>query len=236
MGKSDIPADWLNLGLRTDYIGKADGIIGLPSKDAELFREDITAYEPAVLAAAENNKKAGLTLNDDAGNGFTVARNDNVLNVRVANKGFDAHTFTVTAQLANGQTAQEAIVLKGITDKDNHDGELAIPVENLAGIDGPNTPVELMITNEDGEKVFTEIYQIPVLDYTKTEAKKVLAELPKAKVKPEEKKKVEKLLAPVAEPAPSTTAKPSPTPTPTTKVTPRPKPAPAPVTATRRAV
>lgn len=233
VGKSNIPADWSNLGMRTEYIGKADGIIGLPSEDAELFREDISAYELSVLAAAENNKKAGLTLNDDAGNGFVTARTDNVLNVRVENKGFDAHSFTVKADLANGETAEGTINLKGITDKDNHVDDLEIRVKNLAGITGPNTPVDVAVFNEDDEKVFSETYQIPVLDYTKDEAEEVLAELPKAEVTPEEKRKVEQLLVPVAQPAPMSTPTPSPASTATTKVTPRPKPAPAPVTETR---
>ena len=50
---------------------------------------------------------------------------------------------------------------------------------------------------------------------------------------PEEKRKVEQLLKPVAQPAPMSTPTPSPASTATTKVTPRPKPAPAPVTETR---
>ena len=233
VGQSNIPADWSNLGMRTQYIGKADGIIGLPNEEAELFREDISAYELAVLAAAENNKKAGLTLNDDAGNGFVTARTDNVLNVRVENKGFDAHTFKVQVDLANGESAEELIDLKGITDKYNHVGDLAIPVVNLGGIEGPHSPVEVTVTNEDGEKVFTETYRIPVLDYTKDEAEEVLAELPKAEVTPEEKKKVEQLLVPVAQPTPVSTTAPSSVPAAATKVTPRPKPAPAPVTETR---
>ena len=91
--------------------------------------------------------------------------------------------------------------------------------------------------NQANKAVFNETFQIPVLDYTKPEAEKVLSELPTADVKPEEKKKVEQVLRPIAQaPATSTpppTPTPNPAPEPTVTVTPRPKPAPAPVTETR---
>ncbi|OFL90932.1 hypothetical protein HMPREF2734_02685 [Corynebacterium sp. HMSC055D05] len=237
VGKSVIPADWDNLTLRSSHIGKAAGIIGLPNKKPELVHEDISAYELAVLAAAEHNHEAGLSLNRDAGNGIALTHPNNALNVRVENQGFDAHTFKVEARWGNGQTAEKSIDLAGILNEENHAANLAIPLEDLSGVSGAKTPIEVTVRNQANKAVFNETFQIPVLDYTKPEAEKVLSELPTADVKPEEKKKVEQVLRPIAQaPATSTpppTPTPKPAPKPTVTVTPRPKPAPAPVTETR---
>lgn len=235
VGQSTIPADWKNLVLRSNYIGKADGIIGVTHEHDQLAEEDLTVYELAVLAAADNNLKAGALLIDDAHNGIVLHHPNNALNVRVENKGIDAHTFTVEARWGNGKSARKDIALAGIADKDNYAGDLAIPMQDLAGVKGPNTPVELSVKNQNGETVFDETFRVPVLDLTKQEAEKVLKDLPSAKVNKEEQKKVEQVLRPVVQPPEPSTSAPSPAPTPkeTVTVTPTPKPAPAPVTQTR---
>lgn len=235
VGQSTIPADWKNLVLRSNYIGKADGIIGVTHEHDHLAEEDLTVYELAVLAAADNNLKAGALLIDDAHNGIVLNHPNNAVNVRVENKGIDAHTFTVEARWGNGKSARKDIALAGIADKDNYAGDLAIPMQDLAGVKGPNTPVELSVKNQNGETVFDETFRVPVLDLTKQEAEKVLKDLPSAKVNKEEQKKVEQVLRPVVQPPAPTTSAPSPAPTPkeTVTVTPTPKPAPAPVTQTR---
>ena len=226
---------WLDHdGISTEET-KADGIIGVTHEHDQLAEEDLTVYELAVLAAADNNLKAGALLIDDAHNGIVLHRPNNALNVRMENKGIDAHTFTVEARWGNGKSARKDIALAGIADKDNYAGDLAIPMQDLAGVQGPNTPVELSVKNQNGETVFDETFRVPVLDLTKQEAEKVLKDLPAADVSKEEQKKVEQVLRPVVQPPAPTTSAPSPAPTPkeTVTVTPTPKPAPAPVTQTR---
>lgn len=229
VGKSNIPADWDNLVFRSNYIGRAEGIVGLPDAEERVVREDMSVYELALAASESHNKEAGLTLNDEAGNSIVVGRDDNEINVRVQNKGFDAHTFTVTAHWGNGQEVSREIPLPGMPDKKNHIRDLALPLQNLDGVTGPNTPIELVVTNQSNERVFAEIYEIPVADYTQAEAKKVLAELPAANADQDRKNHVEERLRPVAAPNASASQNSAAA----TKVAPRPKPAPEPVTETR---
>ena len=208
---------WLDHdGISTEET-KADGIIGVTHEHDQLAEEDLTVYELAVLAAADNNLKAGALLIDDAHNGIVLHHPNNALNVRVENKGIDAHTFTVEARWGNGKSAHKDIALAGIADKDNYAGDLAIPMQDLAGVKGPNTPVELSVKNQNGETVFDETFRVPVLDLTKQEAEKVLKDLPSAKVNKEEQKKVEQVLRPVVQPPAPTTSAPSPAAAPVTQ-------------------
>ncbi|OFO35007.1 hypothetical protein HMPREF3048_07160 [Corynebacterium sp. HMSC075D04] len=155
VGKSVIPADWDNLTLRSSHIGKAAGIIGLPNKKPELVHEDISAYELAILAAAEHNHEAGLSLNRDAGNGIALNHPNNALNVRVENQGFDAHTFKVEARWGNGQTVGKSIDLAGILNEENLAANLAVPLNDLSGVSGAKTPIEVTVRNQANKAVST---------------------------------------------------------------------------------
>lgn len=224
IGQANIEPDWQNLAFRTSHIGKADGIVGLPDASSELIEEDITAYELAVLAAEENNGRAGLTTDDRVagGNGVVVGRPTNKVTVNVKNKGLDPHTFKVKALWGDGQSKQETIALKGILDRENSNRNLAIDLGSLPGVKGAKMPVEFVVTNEKNQEVFRETFRFPVLDYTPAEAQKVLEEVKKdPAIKPEEKQRARDRLEPVAEstPTPTPTAtKPIPTRTTSTPI------------------
>lgn len=112
------------------------------------------------------------------GNGIALTHPNNALNVRVESHGFDAHTFKVETRWGNGQTAQKSIDLAGILNEENHAANLTIPLEDLSGVSGATTPIEVTVRNQANRTVFNETFQISVLDYTKPEAEKVVSELP----------------------------------------------------------
>ncbi|OEY25918.1 hypothetical protein A0K93_00560 [Corynebacterium sp. BCW_4722] len=231
VGEANIPSDWANLVYRSEHIGNAEGIVGLPEQEPQVIEEDITAYELAVIAAENNNRTAGLTINDDVegGNGLVVGRDRNPVSVTVSNQGIDAHTFNVVARYDGGQTKPVAVSLAGVTDEKNHAREISIDLGPLKGIEGRETSVEFVITNEAGTAVFEREFGFPVLNYTTNEAAAVLKQVEASAKSEEEKAQARKRLQQVAEPAP--TSSPSTTTAPTTTKRPtieRPTPNPAP--------
>lgn len=220
-GPANIEPDWENLTFRTNHIGRAEGIVGLPPVSSELIEEDITAQELTILAAEENNGRAGLTTDDRVagGNGLVVGRPTNPITVKVANKGIDPHTFKVKALWGSGQSTTESVDLAGALDEERSVKDLQLDLGALAGTKGAKLPVDFVVTNQKGQEVFRESFQFPVLDYTPEEAAHVLEDV-KAdpNIADEEKQNAEDRLRPVVEanPAPSpaptsTAASPSPT-------------------------
>ena len=216
-GTYSIPADWENLKFHGKDIGKTDGVVRekfVPHVDDH---EDKDSYTLAVYAAADNNKKAGLKLDDatKGGNGVSLQKANNEVHAILDNQGIDASEFTIEAAWGAGNTyTSEPIELASVTDKANYTRNVTIPLKSMRGVSGKTMPLDLRVKNIDGKVVFEETFTLPVLDYTATEAAKVRKELEKAPNLKVEKQRIAQDLPKQPEAKPAPTTKPSPAPAP----------------------
>lgn len=172
-----IPADWSNLDLPGFNVGQG----GVTTGSGQVDSDDHDEKDPRKLAAnaaAENNKRAGFHMDTTPGgiNGVLTSRTDNVLTGTINNLGADAHEFTVVAAYPGGQRYSEKIILDGINGE-RPEATIEIPIKNASSITGPVMPVNIQIINASGERVFSDRYEVSVLDYTAEEAKQVLDEV-----------------------------------------------------------
>lgn len=217
LGTYSVPADWDNLKFHGKEIGKADGVVREKFEPHVDDHEDEDSYTLAVYSAAENNKKAGLKLDDatKGGNGISLQKQNNEVHVVLDNQGIDASEFTIEAAWGAGNTyTSKPIPLASVTDKANYTRKVAIPLKSLRGVSGKTMPLDLRVKNDAGKVVFEESFTLPVLDYTAKEAAKVRKELEKAPKLKVEKQRIAQDLPKQPEAKPATSKKPTPSPAP----------------------
>ena len=229
LGDYSVPADWESL----DFRGANKGVnvarryvedSEVQAPEPKVHNHDETVRELAIAAADKNEGKAGFELSTTDDSGIVTLRNDNVLHGKLTNLGLDAAKFTVTTRFENGGSDTQTIVAPGVL-KEGSATDVRIPVPNAAALRGPKTRVAVEIRNDKRELVYSEYFDVSVLDYTKAEADKALKELEKSNASKKTKDKARARLSVAATPKPSVTTS-SAQPAPTQKPTPSAVPAP----------
>lgn len=229
-GNYSVPADWESL----DFHGYNKGInvarryvedSEVQAPEPEIHNHDETVRELAIAAADKNEGKAGFELSTTDDSGIVTMRNDNVLHGKLTNLGLDVSKFTVTTRFENGGSDTQTIVTPGVL-KEGSTTDVRIPVPNAAALRGPKTRVAVEIRNDKRELVYSEYFDVSVLDYTKAEADKALKELENSNASKKMKDKARARLSVATTPKPSLTtssAQPVPTQKPTASAVPAPQ-------------
>lgn len=187
-----IPADWANLNLPGNNVGK--GAISVGTKgaengtggDAESGNGKTNAKphehpaEPDVEtlvrnAADEHNGKAGFrmlaTKNGDNGI-VTQLDGDNVVRGEVRNLGSTPETYTVAVDYGTGTFRKQYRLAPAQYADAAH--QVDIPIDRAAFIDSPVVPLHVTVTNSKGEQVVSDIFRLSALEYTPEEMQRVL--------------------------------------------------------------
>ena len=229
-GNYSVPADWESL----DFHGYNKGInvarryvedSEVQAPEPEIHNHDETVRELAIAAADKNEGKTGFELSTTDDSGIVTMRNDNVLHGKLTNLGLDVSKFTVTTRFENGGSDTQTIVTPGVL-KEGSTTDVRIPVPNAAALRGPKTRVAVEIRNDKRELVYSEYFDVSVLDYTKAEADKALKELENSNASKKMKDKARARLSVATTPKPSLTtssAQPVPTQKPTASAVPAPQ-------------
>ena len=173
-GEFRIAPDWENLTLTGGRLGRAIGQVTpeIPQKTEDEVRGLIK------IAADSQNGTGGFRLVDtpEKPNGVLTASRNNVVHAEISNYGTDTHEFTLEARYLN-QTWVQKVTVAGLSASE---GKLLIdvPVNPNPTHSQPTLPVEFTLFNQDGEVQYNQTLSIPVLDYTKDEIARVVAELP----------------------------------------------------------
>ena len=203
-----IPADWSNLDLPGFNIGQGNVTTGSGQLDDDDDQSEKTPRKLAENAAVANVGKAGFQMDTTASgdNGIVTASEENFATGTISNLGADAERFTLVANYPGGQRYTEEITLAGIQDK-RSEREVKIPIRNANSISGPTLPVNVQIFNHSGESVFTDRYELSVLDYTADEAERVLNDVLKSDASPQVKRMAKSKLDGVTDRAPAAATK-----------------------------
>lgn len=187
VGEWSIPSEWDNLNVKAGGIGDvsvkpADAEDDDP-KDAEKRRgPERDARELDAAAARKNDGKADFYLSDV--NSIATVRTDNQIAGTIGNRGYHDHEFTVRAfygkDLARIAPVQ-TVKVKGIGDAKEAGPEsrteVHIPILDTQRLYGAYVPVYIQVENESGEIVFSELFDISLLDYTEDELRRVSTQL-----------------------------------------------------------
>lgn len=190
-----IPADWANLNLPGNNVGK--GAISVGTKgaengtggDAESGNGKTNAKphqhpaEPDVEtlvrnAADEHKGKAGFrmlaTKNGDNGI-VTQLDGDNVVRGEVRNLGSTPETYTVAVDYGTGTFRKQYRLAPAQYADAAH--QVDIPIDRAAFIDSPVVPLHVTVTNSKGEQVVSDTFRLSALEYTPEEMQRVLREV-----------------------------------------------------------
>ena len=190
-----IPADWANLNLPGNNVGK--GAISVGTKgaengtggDAESGNGKTNAKphehpaEPDVEtlvrnAADEHKGKAGFrmlaTKNGDNGI-VTQLDGDNVARGEVRNLGSTPETYTVAVDYGTGTFRKQYRLAPAQYADAAH--QVDIPIDRAAFIDSPVVPLHVTVTNSKGEQVVSDTFRLSALEYTPEEMQRVLREV-----------------------------------------------------------
>ena len=187
VGEWSVPSEWKNLNVKAGGIGDVSVRPADPDsesdKDAEQKRGvERDARELDAAAALKNDGKADFYMADE--NSIATVRADNKVVGTVGNRGYHDHEFTVRAfygkdlsRIAPVQTVK----IKGIGDAEEAGPqsrqEIQIPIPDIQRLYGSYVPVFVQIENESGEIVFSELFDISLLDYTADELRQVSSQL-----------------------------------------------------------
>lgn len=199
-----IPSDWNHLHLANGIIGS--GVKASPDEpedivaDVKFEKEDVSADDLVVAAAAQNNYKAGFRMarGSQNDNGIVTLSGNNVLQGELLNLGSEPDTFTVEADYGVGRF-KNSYYMPGIQGK-TLVRDVDIAISPSAFINTPVVPVEITVTNSKGNQVFKDTFKVSALDYTPEEARKVLQELRATNADPELIKFAEARLSGLKEP------------------------------------
>lgn len=210
-GAYNIAPDWDNLNLVNGEIAKATGSTGVSEDPHESGHEHPRVDELVVMAAEENNGKAGIrVLGEREGikNAIIANRSDSKVHLELSNLGIDLHEFTLQVDYPGGKFRETYPVEGALSEHAKLPVE--VPIANTAGYKDSSMPVKFRVYNADGHLVAEETNEFSVLNYTTEQMDELVKEL--------EKNNSEHLQAArdtvgKKDPAKPTLAKPAPVPT-----------------------
>lgn len=187
VGEWTVPSEWDNLNVKAGGIGDVSVKPVDPDnnedKDTEQ-KHDIErdARELDAAAAHKNDGKADFYMADV--NSIATVRTDNKVVGTIGNRGYNDHEFTVRTfygkDLSRLAPVQK-VKVKGIGDAKEAGPqsrkEIQIPILDTQRLYGSYVPVFIQIENESGEVVFSELFDISLLDYTEEELRQVSNQL-----------------------------------------------------------
>lgn len=168
-GSYAVAPDWEHLDLGGKFIGRVKATAG--TDDTVSSHKDVTARELELAAAEDNDGQAGFRLIDAEVNSIITTRNDNTVTAELRNLGLDLHDFDLSVTYPGGEYS-ERIRVPGQLSADPS-VKFDIPITGVAGLKGATMPLEVRVHNADGDEVFTEHYDLSLLDYSKSEATRV---------------------------------------------------------------
>ena len=210
-GAYNIAPDWDNLNLDNGEIAKATGSTGVSEDPHESGHEHPRVDELVVMAAEENNGKAGIrVLGEREGikNAIIANRSDSKVHLELSNLGIDLHEFTLQVDYPGGKFRETYPVEGALSEQSKLSVE--VPIANTAGYKDSSMPVKFRVYNANGHLVAEETNEFSVLNYTTEQMDELVREL--------EKNNSEHLQAArdtvgKKDPAKPTLAKPAPVPT-----------------------
>ena len=210
-GAYNIAPDWDNLNLVNGEIAKATGSTGVSEDPHESGHEHPRVDELVVMAAEENNGKAGIrVLGEREGikNVIIANRSDSKVHLELSNLGIDLHEFTLQVDYPGGKFRETYPVEGALSEHAKLPVE--VPIANTAGYKDSSMPVKFRVYNANGHLVAEETNEFSVLNYTTEQMDELVKEL--------EKNNSEHLQAArdtvgKKDPAKPTLAKPAPVPT-----------------------
>ena len=175
-GSYAIKPDWSNLDLVNGEIGRTNGTTGVDEVDTPGHKYP-TVRDLEIMAAEENNGKAGFRVDTDKQNIIIANRSDSKVNVQISNLGIDLHKFTLQVNYPGGQFRKEYPVESALSDYSKLPVE--VPISNTAGYTGSSMPVQFRIYNEGGKLVSNETIDFSVLNYTTSDMDTLVKNLEK---------------------------------------------------------
>ena len=180
-GAYNIAPDWDNLDIVNGEIAKATGSTGVSEDPHESGHEHPRVDELVVLAAEENNGKAGIRVRDleqDGVRNIIIAnRSDSKVHLELSNLGIDLHEFTLQVDYPGGKF-RETYPLEGAL-KEQSKLAVEVPIANTAGYKDSSMPVKFRVYNADGHLVAEETNEFSVLNYTTEQMDELVKELDK---------------------------------------------------------
>ena len=180
-GNYNIAADWDNLDIVNGEIAKATGSTGVSEDPSESGHEHPRVDELVVLAAEENNGKAGIRVRDleqDGVKNIIIAnRSDSKIHLELSNLGIDLHEFTLQVDYPGGKF-RKTYPIEGAL-KENAKLAVEVPIANTAGYKDSSMPVKFRVFNADGHLVAEETNEFSVLNYTTEQMDELVKELEK---------------------------------------------------------
>jgi len=179
-GAYNIAPDWDNLDIVNGEIAKATGSTGVSEDPSESGHSHPRVDELVVMAAEENNGKAGIrVLGEREGfkNVIIANRSDSKVHLELSNLGIDLHEFTLQVDYPGGKF-RETYPVEGAL-KEQSKLPIEVPIANTAGYKDSSMPVKFRVYNADGRLVAEETNEFSVLNYTTEQMDELVKELEK---------------------------------------------------------
>ncbi|MDK8879160.1 hypothetical protein [Corynebacterium sp. MSK008] len=177
-GAYDIAADWDNLDIVNGEIAKATGSTGVSEDPSESGHSHPKVDELVLLAAEENNGKAGIRVlgeREGVKNVIIANRSDSKVHLELSNLGIDLHEFTLQVDYPGGKFRKTYPVEGALTEHGKLNVE--VPIANTAGYKDSSMPVKFRVFNADGHLVAEETNEFSVLNYTTEQMDELVKEL-----------------------------------------------------------
>ena len=180
-GDYNIAPDWQNLDIVNGEIAKATGSTGVSEDPHESGHSHPQVDELVVMAAEENNGKAGIRVRDleqDGVKNVIIAnRSDSKIHLELSNLGIDLHEFTLQVDYPGGKF-RKAYPVEGAL-KEQSKLDIEVPIANTAGYKDSSMPVKFRVYNAQGHLVAEETNDFSVLNYTTEQMDELVKELEK---------------------------------------------------------
>ena len=179
-GNYNIAADWDNLDIVNGEIAKATGSTGVSGDPSESGHSHPQVDELVLMAAEENNGKAGIRVlgeRDGVKNVIIANRSDSKVHLELSNLGLDLHEFTLQVDYPGGKF-RKTYPVEGVL-KEHGKYNVEVPIANTAGYKDSSMPVKFRVFNADGRLVAEETNEFSVLNYTTEQMDQLVQELEK---------------------------------------------------------
>ena len=183
-GSYDIAPDWQNLDIVNGEIAKATGSTGVSEDPSESGHSHPQVDELVLMAAEENNGKAGIRVlgeRDGVKNVIIANRSDSKVHLELSNLGLDLHEFTLQVDYPGGKF-RKTYPVEGVL-KEHGKYNVEVPIANTAGYKDSSMPVKFRVFNADGRLVAEETNEFSVLNYTTEQMDQLVKELEKTNSK-----------------------------------------------------
>lgn len=183
-GNYDIAPDWQNLDIVNGEIAKATGSAGVSEDPLESGHSHPQVDELVLMAAEENNGKAGIRVlgkREGIKNVIIANRSDSKVHLELSNLGIDLHKFTLQVDYPGGKFRKTYPVEGVLTDHGKLNVE--VPIANTAGYKNTTMPVKFRVYNTQGHLVAEETNEFSVLNYTTKQMDDLVKNLEKSNSK-----------------------------------------------------